>query len=173
MNTLQIFTEKQVSLLQKFVNNPLPSTLADIQSFIESQEDSVKNPQEHLDSMVSIPLFPEHHPVISYMEKFEDNNEFLRIDQCTRIIEDIGPVNISFREFLFRCKEFTKVIEYSGRYRNFRVGHIGVSASAVHIRMPFFTRQEYFYSNVVDRLYLLSEIEEKYAYGNTLKLKEK
>ena len=171
MNSMQVFTEKQIILLQKFVDNPAPSTLAVIQSFIEEQEDSIKDSQKCLDSMISIPLFPEHQAVISYMEKFKDDNKFLRIDQCTRIIENIGPVRISFNEFLFRCQKFSCVRNYAGKYQNFRVGHIGISVDAIHIFRPFFTHSMHFYSNVVDRFHFLNEIEEKYAYGNTLKLK--
>ena len=174
MNSIQIFTERQIELLQKFVENPTPTTLAASQSFIEEQPDEIRKSQETT-GRVSIPMFPEHQKIISYMEKFAvlRHDQQIRIDQCNRIIQEVGPSCVSFREFLFRCKEFAYVEEYECAYQSFPVGHIGISLNKVHINIPHYIASKYFYDSVVDRFHLLNEIEQKYAFGNTLQLASK
>jgi hypothetical protein len=171
MNSIQIFTEKQILLLQEFVENPTPTTLANVQIFIEEQSSEIQC-QQRTSSRVSIPLFPQHQSFFSYAKKVNsrENCHHIRIDQCQKIIEGISPSKVSFREFLSRCRQFANVEEYGCHYENFPLGHIGICAHKVHINVPFYVKSDDFYSSVVDRFHLLNEIEAKYAYGNTLQL---
>lgn len=171
MNSIQIFTEKQILLLQAFVENPTPTTLANVQIFVEEQSSEIQAQQKR-SSRVSIPLFPQHQSFFSYAEKVNsrENYRHIRIDQCREIIEGINPSLVHFREFLSRCRQFANVEEYGCYYEGFPVGHIGICAHKVHINVPFYVKSDDFYSSVVDRFHLLNEIEAKYAYGNTLEL---
>lgn len=172
MNSIQIFTERQIELLQKFVENPTPTTLAASQSFIEEQSDEIQRSQTS-SSRVSIPMFPEHQKIISYMEKFAvlRHDKQIRIDQCDKIIQEVGPSCVSFRNFISRCEEFSCVEKYECAYQNFPVGHIGISLNRVHVNIPHYVASKYFYDSVVNRFHLLNEIEQKYVYGNTLELR--
>ena len=171
MNSIQIFTEKQILLLQAFVENPTPTTLANVQIFVEEQSSEIQEQQKR-SSRVSIPIFPQHQSFFSYAEKVNsrENYRHIRIDQCREIIEGINPSLVHFREFLSRCRQFANVEEHGCHYEGFPVGHIGISAHKVHINVPFYINNDDFYSSVVDRFHLLNEIEDKYAYGNTLEL---
>jgi hypothetical protein len=173
MNSIQIFTEKQILLLQSFVENPTPTTLANVQIFIEEQSSEIQG-QQKTASRVSIPLFPEHQPFLAYAEKVNSREigqcRYMRIDQCREIIEGINPSLVSFREFLSRCRQFANVEEYRCYYQDFPVGHIGICAHRVYVNVPFYVKSDDFYSSVVDRFHFLNEIEAKYAYGNTLQL---
>jgi hypothetical protein len=173
MNSIQIFTEKQTLLLQAFVTNPTPTTLANVQIFVEEQSSEIRC-QQRQSSRVSIPIFPQHQSFFSYAEEVDSrgNNRYIRIDQCKKIIEGINLSKVSFWEFLSRCREFANVEEwgYESYYEKFPMGHIGICADKVHISVPLCVRSDGFYSSVVDRLHLLNDIEAKYAYGNTLQL---